>query len=571
MQEFNSKSEVSLVIGGEAGQGIDAITQIIAETAKKNCFNVFYSKEYMSRIKGGFNSSTIRISSNKVCAYRENVDFAFAISKDSLIHLERRFSQKTIIFYEYENNEVLNKFQNNIKIEFSQIAKEIGDKLYINSIISGIIAGILNIDLEILDENIKSAFFNKSSEVIEKNLLASKKGYELGKDITQKNNIIIDIPKDLTIKNELFIDGNDAISLGCLAGGVDFISSYPMSPSTGVLTFMAKHSSEFNVLVEQAEDEIAAINMGLGAWYAGARAMTSTAGGGFALMSEAVSLSGMTETPMVIYVGQRPAPATGLPTRTEQGDLNLVLYSGHGEFPRIIFAPGNFEDCFYLAQKAFDLADKFQVPVFILSDQYLVDSGYNVPSFDLDKQEIAECIKETSADYKRYEFTDDGISQRGIPGWGEGLVVVDSDEHDEEGHITEDFDVRIKMMQKRMNKLNLIREDLVAPDFFGNENANILVIGWGSTCSIIKEALAEINNDDIGFLYFKQLYPLNNSVLRFFENKKKIICVENNYTGQFANLLKLELEVQVNEKILKYNGLPFSVEELVFKINEALK
>lgn len=573
----NFDNEASIIIAGEAGQGIETITQVISKAIKSSGLNVFYALEYMSRIKGGCNSSTIRISGKKVYAYREKADFIFALSKDALSHLKKRVFDNTTIIYEYENQEVLNKSSNNTKIDFSLLAKDFGGSIYINTIVSGIIMGILSIDLEALQNHLKQHFSDKGDDIVEKNLQASAKGYEIGKEIALKQSISINIKKDHSLENNIFINGNDAVALGCIAGGCDFISSYPMSPSTGVLTFMAQHSDEFKIIVEQAEDEIAAINMGIGAWYAGGRAMTTTSGGGFALMTEAVSLSGMLETPMVIYLGQRPGPATGLPTRMEQGDLNLVLYSGHGEFPRIILAPGNLEDAFTLAQKAFNMADKFQVPVFILSDQYFADAAYNTTPFDIENFENQNYIQKTSEDYKRYAFNENNISPRGIPGFGEGLVVVDSDEHDEEGHITEDLDLRIKMVDKRMAKLDLIKNETIPPDYFGEKKAKTLIVGWGSTCNAIKEALCEIHNPDFAFLYFKQIYPLNISILDHFKNEngekgaKRIICVENNYSGQFANLLKRELNIDVDTKILKYNGMPFSVEELVLKINEVAK
>lgn len=551
MTDFNFNKEIIFLIAGEAGQGIDSITQVVAEVVKMSGFNVFYTKEYMSRIKGGCNSSTIIVSDDNICAYKERADFVFVVEKDNLEHVKNRISDSTIVLSEYDIEESLNKFK--------------------NTLISGIITGILDMDLKFLEDNLKKMFSDKGNDVIENNLQAAIKGYEIGKNLIQEKSITVDIPKNSNSDGEIFINGNGAAALGCIAGGVDFISSYPMSPSTGILTFMAKYSKEFNIIVEQAEDEIAAINMGLGAWYAGSRAMTSTSGGGFALMCEGVSLAGMIETPMVIYLGQRPGPATGLPTRTEQGDLNLALYSGHGEFPRIILTPGNLEDCFYLTQKAFDLADKFQVPVFILSDQYLADSCYNTKPFDMESTEINECIEQTSADYKRYILTQNGISPRGVPGYGDGFVVVDSDEHDEDGHITENLDLRVQMVEKRMTKLKSIKRESILPEYFGEADAKFLVLGWGSTCSIIKEALKEIVNSNVGFLYFKQVYPLNKNVLQYFNNAEKVICVENNYTGQFANLLKLELNISVNEKILKYSGLPFSVEELTLKINEVLK
>lgn len=551
MADLKFDNEILIVIAGAAGQGIDTITQLIAETVKQGGYNIFYTKEYMSRIKGGCNSSTIRISSDKVGAHKEIADFVFTISKEDLNHIQKRTSDNTIVISEYDVQPSLDKFK--------------------NAIISGIIIGILDIHLELLQENFKKTFSDKDNEIIEKNLEAAAKGKEIGKNLINEKNISVNISKDLTIKDEILINGNDAAALGCIAGGCDFISAYPMSPSTGILTFMAKHSKEFNILVEQTEDEIAAINMGLGAWYAGARAMTSTSGGGFALMCEGVSLAGMIESPMVIYLGQRPGPATGLPTRTEQDDLNLALYSGHGEFPRIILTPGNLEDCFYLTQKAFELADKFQVPVFILSDQYLVDSCYNTMPFEIKNEENTEYIEKTTEDYKRYTLTQNGISPRGIPNYGDGFVVVDSDEHDENGHITENLDLRIQMVEKRMYKLKSIKRESILPDYFGEPDAKFLVLGWGSTCNIIKESLNKINNPNIGFLYFKQVYPLNKTILQYFHNVKKIISVENNFTGQFASLLRQELDITVDKKILKYNGLTFSVEELVEKINEGLK
>lgn len=547
---MNFDKDISFIITGAAGQGIDTITKLISKIAKNSGFNVCYTKEYMSRVKGGCNSSTIGISGNNIGAFKEKADFVFAIEKDNLNHIKNRISENSIIFDEYDIPEFLNKVK--------------------NTLIAGIIIGILDIDLLQLQENLKIIFSDKDNDIIEKNLQAAQKGYEIGANILKEKNISINIQKNEELKNEILINGNDAIALGCVAGGCDFISSYPMSPSTGILTFMAKHSKEFNILVEQAEDEISAINMGLGAWYTGARAMTSTSGGGFALMCEGVSLSGMTETPMVIYIGQRPGPATGLPTRTEQGDLNLALFSGHGEFPKIILTPGNLQDCFFLAQKAFNLADKFQVPVFILTDQYLVDSAHNTKLFDVKKTNIQEYIEQTSSDYKRYNITENGISLRGIPNYGEGLVIADSDEHDEQGHITENLDLRIKMVQKRMAKLDLIKQELISPDYIGNKNAKNLIVAWGSTFEAIKEALKEIDNPNIAFLYFKQVYPLSDNILKFFKNAENIICIENNFTGQFANLLKLELDISVNKNLLKYNGLAFYIEELIQKINEVI-
>ncbi len=328
-----------------------------------------------------------------------------------------------------------------IGVKFLEMAKEMGGAIFSNVIAAGAIACILDVPKSVFESCINDIFARKGEKIVKKDTAAGMKGYEIGKELVDSGRINVEIEKDSKVFDELLLDGTVAVGLGCIAGGCKFMSSYPMTPSTPLQVFMAANSEEFDMIFEQAEDEIAAINMALGGFYAGARSMVATSGSGFALMEEAVGLSGMIETPVVIYIGQRPGPAVGLPTRTSQEDLNLALYSGPGEFPRIIFAPGNFEDAYNLSQKAFNLADHYQTPVFILSDQYFADVFYNQPKFDMENKVENHIIK-TNRDYKRYEITDTGISPRGIPGFGEGLVVVDSDEHDQMGHLTENLDTK---------------------------------------------------------------------------------------------------------------------------------
>ncbi|PHJ12135.1 2-oxoacid:ferredoxin oxidoreductase subunit alpha, partial [Fervidobacterium sp. SC_NGM5_G05] len=395
-------------------------------------------------------------------------------------------------------------------------------------------------DEEALVKHISEYFKKKSEEVIKANVNAALKGYEIGKELDLR----IEIKSDQRVKNQILMNGSEAVAKGAIAGGCNFISSYPMSPATTVFTELSRLSPQYGILVDQAEDEIAAANMAIAAWYAGARAMVSTSGGGFALMTEAISLSGMIETPIVVHLGQRPGPATGLPTRTEQGDLNLVLYAGHGDFPRIIYAPGNLCEAYQLSAKAFNVADKYQVPVFVLTDEYFLDSFYNVQ--DMPEVKVERYIVKTDENYRRYEITEDGISPRGIPGYGKGLVRVDSDEHDEYGHITESEEVRIKMVDKRLRKLNKILDDFVEPKLFGDTNYEYLVVSWGSTQHIIKEAVEKLGNEKIAVLHFSQVYPIAPHVKGYFEKAKKVIFVEQNATGQFANLLKLELGVDTS-------------------------
>ncbi len=568
----HSNDCVSIVLAGEAGQGIQTVEYILIRILKLSGYNVFASKEYMSRIRGGTNSTEIRISSRRIFSFVDRIDILIPLSKGVLQHVKKRVSSETIILGERET--VGNGYNSGefkiIDMPFSKIASEVGSRIYSNTVAVGVVSGILKVEVEILRNFLRKFFSIKGEDIIKKNIEAVEKGYRIGRDLLNSAKIEVEIQKNRQIEGEVLLNGTEAVALGAIAGGCNFISFYPMSPSTGVSVFCAQHSQDFDIVVEQAEDEISAINMVIAAWYGGTRAMASTSGGGFALMEEGLSLAGMLEVPVVIHLGQRPGPATGLPTRTEQADLKLALYSGHGEFPRIIFAPGGVEDAFYLTQKAFNLADKYQVPVVVLTDQYLLDSYYNIPSLDVSRLQIEKYIIKTDAGYKRYRLTEDGVSPRGIPGFGEGLVVVDSDEHDEEGHITEDFEVRKKMVDKRLKKLDLIKEEVILPELIGGTNYKTLIIGWGSTYNVVKEALGELGKNYVSFLHFKQVYPLYSDTSDYLKKAEKCVIIENNATSQFGELIKLYTGINIQKKILKYNGLPFSVEEVVGNLKKIL-
>jgi 2-oxoglutarate ferredoxin oxidoreductase subunit alpha len=563
MSTDSSGKDVSIVLCGEAGQGIQTVETILVKAIKKSGYHVFSTKEYMSRVRGGENSTEIRVSSTRVISYVDRIDILLSLSKGAVPHLEYRIKSDTLIIGDEKTLESLSTENYNLlKVPLMEIAKKMGGSIFSNVIAAGVIACILKIPKSIFENCIEEIFARKGQDIVEKDTDAGMKGYEIGKKIVDSGRINLQIERDPKVLEELLLDGTEAVGLGCIAGGCKFMSSYPMTPSTPLQVFMAVNSEEFDIIFEQAEDEIAAINMAIGGFYAGARSMVATSGSGFALMEEAVGLSGMIEIPVVIYLGQRPGPAVGLPTRTSQEDLNMALYSGPGEFPRIIFAPGNLEDAFFLSQKAFNLADHYQTPVFILSDQYFADIFYNQPVFDLEGLDIENHIIKTKSDYKRYEITDSGISPRGIPGYGEGLVVVDSDEHDEEGHLTEDLDLRTEMVDKRLRKLNGIKNEIIPPDLLGGSEYKILVLGWGSTYGSIKEAVDNLENEEISFLYFKQIYPLDPSIKKLLNNAEKTIIFENNAQGQFADLIKLKIGFEIEKKVLKYNGMPFSVEEV---------
>ncbi len=566
------RKDLSIVLCGQAGQGIQTVEYLLTRILKLAGYNVFATKEYMSRVRGGINSTEIRVSSEPVRAFVNQIDMLIPLNKGAIGHVKKRISPQTVILAEKETigDDFDQTKHNFIDVPFTKKASEIGNKIYSNVVAVGTIVGLFGIELKTVSEYVKKFFSSKDDDIIQKNLAAVKEGFNLAVALADSSKVEFNIQNNLDIKDQILVNGAEAVALGAIAGGCNFISSYPMSPSTAVLVFLAKQAKDFGIIAEQAEDEIAAINMAIGAWYAGARAMVTTSGGGFALMTEGLSLAGILESPIVIHLAQRPGPATGLPTRTEQADLELTLYAGHGEFPRIILAPGTIPDAFNLTQKAFNLADKYQMPVFILTDQYFVDTYYNTARPDLSDINIEKHIIKTDIDYKRYELTDNGISPRGIPGYGKGLVAVDSDEHDEAGHITEDLDLRIKMVDKRLKKFELLHNDTINPELAGPEDYKNLIVCWGSTYNVVKEALKNLSRDDTSFLHFKQVYPLPDQTRDYLQKAQRIIIVENNATSQFAKLIKLHTGFEINDKILKYNGLSFYVEELEEKLNNLL-
>ncbi len=559
--------DISLVLGGAAGQGIQTIETLLVQALKKEGYLVFASKEYMSRIRGGSNSTEIRLTSKKCRAYVDRIDLLFALDKNVIPHLEHRISKKTIVLG--EKDKVCETECRVIDVPFTRFANELGHPIYTSTVAVGVVLGMLQAEETIFHEYLREHFARKGEEVVAKNIEAARKGYIHGTHISFLEGIELSVPRGAGGSDELLLDGMESIGLGALAAGCDYVSSYPMSPGTGLLTFLAAHKKEFGIVVDQAEDEIAAINQGLGAWYAGARAVVTTSGGGFDLMCEGVSLAGIIETPIVIHIGQRPGPATGLPTRTEQADLNLALYAGHGEFPRAIFAPGSPEEAYQAMAQAFYIADKYQVPTFVLTDQYFLDSVTTVAVKDLDAASNKRHIIETKADYERYAVTESGVSPRGIPGFGTGLVGVDSDEHDTFGHITESHLVRLEQHGKRLRKHQGIASETLSPVASASlKKAKTVIVTWGSNKAVVEEVLSILDDKQFGQLHFPQIYPLPAQGKKLLAKIKQIVVVENNAQGQFADLLGREYGIEVTERVLKYDGNPFSVEELVKRLSK---
>ncbi len=568
------ENDFSIVLCGAAGQGIQTVESLLTRTLKKSGFNVFATREYMSRVRGGVNSTSIRVSSNPVRAYIERIDILIPLNEEAIPHIKERISQQTLVLGEKQFIQTSSENDcERIEIPFEQLAKEIGGKIFANIIALGVICGLLNVNENTLHTALSETFKSKGKALIDENIKAADKGFEIAANLIRNSKIKREfmLKRNFDVINDYLLDGREAVALGAIAGGANYVTFYPMAPSTGVGTFLAQHGLDFSIIVDQSEDEISVINKAIGASYTGARSFVSTSGGGFSLMCEGVSLAGMMELPIVILVGQRPGPATGMPTRTAQEDLELVLYAGAGYFPRIIFAPGTIEDAFKLTQNAFNLTQKYQVPVFILSDQYLIDSYYNISSLEHEKLEIKKYFVQNDENYERYRFTESGISPLSVPGYGTGLVDADSHTHTEEGNITEDPTIRKKTVEKRYKKLELIKKIATPPELIGNDDYEFLIIGWGSNYYLIKEALETLNREDIAFLHFKQVYPLHSSIIDHVNKAKKIIAIENNPTGQFAKLVELETHVKIDINILKYSGYVFSVEELHQKLKKIVE
>ena len=513
----------------------------------------------MSRVRGGCNSTEIRVSRECVRSRIERIDILIPLIPEAIAHLQGRITDATRVI----GDKSVIGHDGMADIPFSSIAVEAGGALYANTVAVGTLCAMLGIDRAVCEPGIRDFFAKKPVPVQEANLVAFGRGYEAAAPLK----LSVDIDIDPSVAGKIMVNGADAIALGAIAGGCNYVCAYPMSPGTTVLTAMAEYSRRFDIIVEQVEDEIGVANMAIGAWYAGARALVTTSGGGFALMGEAVSLAGAIETPLVVHIAQRPGPATGLPTRTEQGDLNLAIHAGHGGFLKVILAPGDLEEGFTLARLAFDIADRYQSPVFILSDQYFVDSYYTVEPFRVPERPLRQALTRTSPGYRRYELgSPDGISPRGVPGVGDGIVCVDSDEHDEGGYITESKAMREAMVAKRLAKIAAVRKDCLAPKLYGDRDYTTLLVGWGSIKTAVIEALSILDRPGTAFLHFPWVYPLPDGVSGYMSAAASRIAIEGNATGQFADLVEFGTGCRFDHRILKSDGFQFTAGELADRI-----
>jgi len=539
--------EFSVLIGGKAGDGIRQAGVVLGRILGRMGYYVFVYDDYPSVIRGSHNFAIVRAADEKILSHRPRVDAIIALNRDTYDKHSWRLHEDGIIIYESEEMQL----EDGLGIPFTKIVR---DKKYPlltrNSLAIGCLAGAFGIPLDIVEATLRAAFKKYIGENIELARLGHQKGSELR---------VRFVPK-LNKPGKPIMTGNEAIALGAVKAGLKMYIAYPMTPASAILHYLAAHEDDLNVVTMQPENEIAVAVMAIGASYAGVRAMVATAGGSFALMNEALSLIGQSETPVVFVVGQRPAPSTGVPTYTSQADLLWVIRAGHGEFIRVVVAPGNVDEAFYLAGRAMNLSWKYQVPSIVLLDKHLAESNMSVEfNEDLIKPE-EPLLWDGKRDYKRYKFTENGVSPLAFPGTPHAVVKATSYEHDEYGITTEDAKSIAKMQKKRFRKLKPLLNELKEEETVKVcGQGDTALITWGSTKGAAIETAEKMGLKVIQPLYLEP-FPVW-AVKDAIKGVSKLIDVEVNFTGQLATILKRE-GIQVDYTVLRYDGRPFTPDEL---------
>lgn len=575
------KNQLTWKIGGEAGYGIMSAGQIFGKICSRGGLNVVSTTDYPSRIRGGHNTFVVRVSEDDLHSLKAKVDLLVALNKETVDRHKDEMMGSGAIIYDGEEFPLEAKDYPGVALvdlPFTRMAQEMGEaKVVMNTIAIGASIALLKYDFSILEKLIGDMFRAKGEKVINDNVKAAKTGYD---HVNQnfKGQFDFTLEKK-TGPQKLLMTGNDALSLGALKAGLKFYAAYPMTPASSILHFMAAREREFGLVVKQTEDEIAAINMAIGASYAGVRAMCGSSGGGFALMSEALGLAAMTEIPLVVIESQRPGPSTSMATMSEQADLRFVIHASQGEFPRVVMAPGDMQQAFECIQSAFNLAEKYQIPVLIMLDKYFSESYMTTSPFPsklipVDRGKILT-EKELTAikEYKRYQFTPDGVSPRTLPGTPGGLSITTGNEHYENGTTTENGPNRTKMMEKRFKKLEKLQKEVKGHYLYGDPDAEITLIGWGSTHGMILDLLEGLKKENIraNFLQFYTLYPFpTQETEKVLKKAKTIIDIENNYTAQLASLIREHTGIVIENYILKYDGRPFFYEDTFAKVKEII-
>lgn len=577
-----TKKDLCIKIAGEAGQGINIAALFLARAFTRRGLHVFLLTENPNSIKLEHAWCSIRVSPDLLYAQSYEVDILVALDRDSILKHSRELSAGGILVWDGEGIPLEEKDKRAdiryCSVPFESLIKTLGvSPLQRNIIAMGAVLALVGDELGLFREIIQEQFSRKGNDVVTQNNAALEAGFShvsktcqmcLGKKLISQNT-----------NRRMFLNGNEAISAGAIKAGCKFIAAYPMTPASSILHFLASKETDYNIVVKHAEDEIAAMNMAIGANFTGVRAMTATSGGGFCLMAEAFGLAAQSETPLVVVLAQRPGPATGQPTHTSQTELEFALHASQGEFPRIILAPGDAQECFLETFNAFNLAERFQIPIIILTDKYLAESFTTQERFDetslrIDRGKLLTQEQlNADGDYKRYADSADGVSARALPGMINGLHVATSYEHDEYGYYLEDPVGVQRMIDKRFAKNKSLVGVLPEPNLYGPVQAAVTLVGWGSTKNPCLEAMQMLEQEGISvnFLHYVYLWPFPKQTTEtILKQAKKILGVEGNKTGQLMRLIKTETGVEISNRFLKYDGQPFYPIEIYRKVKETL-
>jgi len=569
-------ASVTIGIGGEAGQGVGKSGMLLGKALMRAGFHVFGNIDYPSLIRGGHNYYTVRTSQRKVTSVLEKPDLLVALNKETISIHQSEINPGGGIIYD-EKDKLEEETRTDIEyypIPMTDIVKELGGPdIMRNTVALGAVTALVGLDSMHLKE-IVSETFEGREKIIKMNMDAIDRGWErviefdYGFSCSMEGG---DRPK------RMWLTGNEAIALGAVAAGCKFYPAYPMTPASPVLHYFTGHDAETETAVIQTESEIAAMCMTVGASFAGVRAMTSTSGGGFCLMTEALSMAAITENPVVVMLGQRPGPSTGLATYSAQSDLLFAVYGAHGEFQRIVLAPGDVEECFYMTTHAFNLAERFQIPVIILPDKNTIESHETVEKFSSENLiDRGKLIREWDSDeeYKRYKYVEDGISPRAVPGTKNALVLANSNEHVERGFVTSKSPQTIAMMDKRFRKIPYIKKAVEKLDpikVYGVDNPDITIVGWGSTKGPMLEAMGMLSDEGISarFVQVRIMEPFPENLNKYLTGKT--ILFETNRSAELGTLVKLNSGYSFKHVELRYDGRPFDPNEIALKIKEVLQ
>lgn len=570
-------NDMTFILGGDAGQGMESSGAGFARALVRDGLHVFAGPDYHSRIRGGHNFYTVRVSPHQVSCHRRKAHLLLALTKDSVdLHLNDLNSGGGVIFDPgtgVNASEIATRGLRPVPVPAAAMAKEAGDVKMANSALLGAAAALVGWDLGAIGQVMTENFGRKNAALAEANIRVAQAGADAA--LRENGGAFPWRIEPVKGQRRLLLGGSQAVCLGAVAAGCRFVAGYPMTPTTPILEWWGAHGPRLGLVLKHAEDEIAAVNMAIGANYVGVRAMTATAGGGFSLMVEALGLAGMLEVPVVIIEGQRSGPSTSMATRTEQGDLLSVLHAGQGEFLRIVMTPGTVSECFECTWRAFNLAEKYQTPVIVIIDQYLAHflRSLNADSIDLDGVRIDRGTLLDDADlaalmspYERYQVTPDGVSPRALPGHPKAVYAVTTDEHLPDGHISEDAANRIRMQKKRLAKTEAALKEMRPPTAYGPADAPLALVCWGSSYGVVREAVDELNAAKMParLVHFADVWPFPAvAAAAALQGAKRIVSVEGNASGQFAWLLSAETCIKSDALISRFDGRPFVVEDIL--------